>query len=199
MTCKRPISRRRQSAAQQTPDLSCWHGTWAVFWQHAAAAAQCKSIHPLHRLQGKITLCRNGQRCCMPAPGSTRQAPTSGAAKTRPQLFAWNMGTTASTRLLLPSAAASTPVIINAGGAQRRHISMVVEQVIHTCPDASTASPVKRDSLPSRHHTQMCLYMHATAWLEARSVSLAKSKMLKVHALQCIMSANHISARTKLS
>ncbi len=52
------------------------------------------------------------------APGSTRHAPTSGAANTRPQLLAWNMGTTARTRLALPSAAPSTPVIMNAAPAR---------------------------------------------------------------------------------
>jgi hypothetical protein len=40
-------------------------------------------------------------------PGSTRRAPTMGAAKASPQELAWNMGTTASTASRAPSGSAS--------------------------------------------------------------------------------------------
>ena len=40
-----------------------------------------------------------------------------GAANTRPQLFAWNSGTIASTRLRLPSAMQSTLIAVSAAQA----------------------------------------------------------------------------------
>ena len=60
------------------------------------------------------------------APGSTRHAPIMGVANTRPQLFAWNSGTIASTRLRLPSATQSTLIAVSAACAATQGAALIL-------------------------------------------------------------------------